>query len=81
MNKFCHFLVLLLILYVFLINQEAYAYINPGSGSYIVQTVIGWFLSVGYFFKKLITIVLPKVSVFLLPKYGKSTKNKDVQGC
>ena len=54
MNKFCHFLVLLLILYVFLINQEAYAYINPGSGSYIVQTVIGWILSVGYFFKKLI---------------------------
>ncbi len=54
MKKFCHFFVLLLILYVFLINQEAYAYINPGSGSYIVQTVIGWFLSVGYFFKKLI---------------------------
>lgn len=54
MNRFCYFFVLLFILNIFLINQEAYAYINPGSGSYILQTVIGWFLSVGYFFKKLI---------------------------
>lgn len=65
MYKFFHFLVLLLILNIFLINQEAYAYINPGSGSYILQTVIGWFLSVGYFFKKLI--------------FPKKKKNKDVE--
>lgn len=57
MYKFFHFLVLLLILNIFFIDQEAYAYINPGSGSYILQIVIGWFLSVGYFFKK---IFLPK---------------------
>ncbi len=70
MNKFCHFLVLLLILYVFLINQEAYAYINPGSGSYIVQTVIGWFLSVGYFFKKLILPNKKKIKILKINYYS-----------
>ena len=33
-------------------NEEAQAYINPGSGSYILQVVVGAFLSVVYFIKK-----------------------------
>lgn len=33
-------------------NEEAQAYINPGSGSYILQVVAGIFLSIIYFIKK-----------------------------
>lgn len=44
----------ILFLYLFVINnQEAQAYINPGSGSYIFQTIIGGLLSIFYLFKKL----------------------------
>lgn len=41
-------------------NQEAQAYINPGSGSYIFQTVIGGVLGIFYFFKKLVLRLLGK---------------------
>lgn len=41
-------------------NQEAQAYINPGSGSYIFQTVVGGVLGIFYFFKKLILRLLGK---------------------
>ena len=51
--------VVILFLYLFLINnQEAQAYINPGSGSYIFQTIIGGLLSIFYLFKKLFLSIL-----------------------
>ena len=39
-------------------NQEAQAYINPGSGSYIFQTIIGGILGIFYLFKKMFLAVI-----------------------
>ena len=39
-------------------NQEAKAYINPGSGSYIFQTIIGGILGIFYLFKKMFLTVI-----------------------
>lgn len=66
MYKYKNLFVLSLIVMIFCINQEAQAYINPGSGSYLFQTIIGGLLSVVYFFKK---IILSFISIF--------TKRKD----
>ena len=47
------YILLIAITIIFFNNQEAFAYINPGSGSYILQTVIGGILGIFYFFKKM----------------------------
>jgi hypothetical protein len=51
---------LVLAVTLFFNNQEVQAYINPGSGSYIFQTVVGGVLGVFYFFKKLVLRLLGK---------------------
>ena len=51
---------LVLVVTLFFNNQEVQAYINPGSGSYIFQTVVGGVLGVFYFFKKLVLRLLGK---------------------
>lgn len=61
MYKYKNLFVLTLIVLIFCINQEAQAYINPGSGSYLFQTIIGGLLSIVYFFKK---IFLSIISIF-----------------
>ena len=53
MKKFFKLSILVLLASLFFNNQEAQAYINPGSGSYIFQTIIGGFLSIFYFVKKI----------------------------
>ncbi len=58
MKKLPDYIVLILIISLFVINQEALAYINPGSGSYIFQTITGGLLSIFYLFKKLILNLL-----------------------
>lgn len=58
MRKFLNILVIFFIVTVFFTNDEAKAYINPGSGSYIFQTVIGGILSILYFFKKIFISVI-----------------------
>ena len=52
-NLLCSILCLILVN-----NQEAQAYINPGSGSYIFQTVIGGILAIIALFKKLFMSLL-----------------------
>lgn len=47
------YIFLILTIIILFNNQEAFAYINPGSGSYIFQTVIGGILGIFYFFKNL----------------------------
>lgn len=54
MQKLKGFFILAFIAMFFFINQEAHAYVNPGSGSYLFQVIIGGFLSIIYFFKKII---------------------------
>ena len=53
MRKFLNILVIVFIVTVFFTNDEAKAYINPGSGSYIFQTLIGGILSIFCLVKKL----------------------------
>lgn len=53
-KKVFNIMFLFFVLTLFFSNQEVQAYINPGSGSYIFQTIIGGILSIFYFFKKLI---------------------------
>ncbi len=52
MKKVRNHIFLLFICFFLINNQEAQAYINPGSGSYIFQTVIGGILSIVYLIKK-----------------------------
>lgn len=53
----------ILVLFCLLLdNQEAQAYINPGSGSYIFQTVIGGVLGIFYFIKKIVLRLLGKAN-------------------
>lgn len=61
MKKFYNIIFIFFILTIFFSNQEAQAYINPGSGSYIFQTVVGGILSIFYFFKKIILSLLNKI--------------------
>ena len=56
---------LILIVFLLINNLEAQAYINPGSGSYIFQTIIGGLLSIFYLCKK---IILKFVSIFVKNK-------------
>lgn len=53
MNRFLRLLVLTLFVSLFFVNQEAHAYVNPGSGSYIFQTIVGGILSIIYAIKKI----------------------------
>lgn len=71
MKKFFSIVFLLLVCMLFLSNQEASAYINPGSGSYIFQTVIGGILSIIYFVKKIF------VSLFGLFKSKKESEKNE----
>ena len=70
MKKFFKLIGLYLIVSLFLCNQEAHAYLNPGSGSYIFQVIIGGFLSIIYFFKRIIIGVWYKFA-------GKGTKSDE----
>ena len=60
MNKYLKLSLLVLFVILFFNNQDAYAYINPGSGSYIFQTIIGGILSIFYFIKKIFTSIFKK---------------------
>lgn len=72
MNKSIKYFALTLLVTLFFVNQEAHAYINPGSGSYLFQTIIGGLLSIVYFFKK---IILSFISIFTKEK---KNINKDI---
>ena len=52
MKKSLKLLIMLVLCLAVISNQEAQAYINPGSGSYIFQTIIGGILGIFYLFKK-----------------------------
>ncbi len=54
MIRFLNYTYLVLIIFFLVNNQEAQAYINPGSGSYIFQTIAGGLLSILYLCKKLV---------------------------
>lgn len=58
MKKSLKLLILLVLCLTVINNQEAQAYINPGSGSYIFQTIIGGILGIFYLFKKLFLAVI-----------------------
>ncbi|MBS4759867.1 MAG: hypothetical protein KHX03_04125 [Clostridium sp.] len=58
MRKFFDILILTFIFILFVNNEEAKAYINPGSGSYIFQAIAGGILSILYFFKKIFLSIL-----------------------
>ena len=58
MKKFTTYTGIILILFLLVNNQESQAYINPGSGSYIFQTVIGGLLSIFYLCKKIILKII-----------------------
>ena len=60
MKKMFKYLGLLLLIELFFDNHEAMAYINPGSGSYIFQTVIGGVLGAVCFVKKLFLSLVNK---------------------
>lgn len=60
MNRYLKLSFLALLVILFFNNQDAQAYINPGSGSYIFQTIIGGILSIFYFIKKLFTSIFGK---------------------
>ena len=58
MKKSLKLLILLVLCLAVINNQEAQAYINPGSGSYIFQTIIGGILGIFYLFKKMFLAVI-----------------------
>lgn len=58
MNIIAKSIILTFLCLILIDNQEAQAYINPGSGSYIFQTVIGGILSIFYLFKKLFLSII-----------------------
>ncbi|OGK38555.1 hypothetical protein A3F34_01240 [Candidatus Roizmanbacteria bacterium RIFCSPHIGHO2_12_FULL_44_10] len=41
----------LLLVYLFVAVKNSHAYLDPGTGSYILQVVVGSLLAGGYFFK------------------------------
>ena len=43
---------ILFFLFIFLIHNTAYAYIDPGTGSIIIQAIVGAFAAGGIFLKK-----------------------------
>ncbi len=53
MKRIVRYCCLILIVCFLINNQEAHAYINPSSGSYIFQTLIGGILSIFCLVKKL----------------------------
>lgn len=53
-------------------NQEAQAYINPGSGSYIFQTFIGGILGIAALFKKFFMSLLGLFGVKKSPEEDES---------
>lgn len=57
MNRYLKLSFLALLVILFFNNQDAQAYINPGSGSYIFQTIIGGVLSIFYFIKKIFAAI------------------------
>ncbi len=57
-----------------ILSQEAYAYLDPGSGSYIIQMIIGAFLT-GLFIMKLLW---NKIKLFFNNLFSKEkTRKKD----
>ena len=62
MNRYLKLSFLALLVILFFNNQDAQAYINPGSGSYIFQTIIGGVLSIFYFIKKIFTSIFKKIN-------------------
>ena len=52
MKRFLNLVLIVFLIFAFVNNQEAQAYINPGSGSYIFQTIIGSILAIFALFKK-----------------------------
>ncbi len=38
-------------IYLFIFPTQVYAYLDPGTGSYILQMVIGLFLTLGFVFR------------------------------
>ena len=60
MNKYLKLSFFVLLVILFFNNQDAQAYINPGSGSYIFQTIIGGILSIFYFIKKIFASIFNK---------------------
>ncbi len=53
MKKLLNIVFIIFLYLIFINNQEAHAYVNPGSGSYIFQAVIGGILAIAALFKKL----------------------------
>ncbi len=58
MRKLPNIILIVFLCLILVNNQEAQAYINPGSGSYIFQTVIGGILAIIALFKKLFMSLL-----------------------
>ena len=52
MRKFLFYLGILVFI-LGISSNEVYAYINPGSGSYLFQTIVSGFLAFLCFFKKI----------------------------
>ena len=58
MKKLLNIILIIFLCLILVNNQEAQAYINPGSGSYIFQTIIGGILAIIALFKKLFMSLL-----------------------
>ena len=58
-----------LIILLVILSGPAFAYVDPGSGSVIVTTILGMIAAVGYTFRKLFYNLRAKI-------FGKKERNK-----
>ncbi|OGM11465.1 hypothetical protein A2Z22_00240 [Candidatus Woesebacteria bacterium RBG_16_34_12] len=75
MNRLKYFLTFLVVFFIFLffLPRQAQAYIDPGTGSYVVQIILAFILG-GVFTLKL---YWKKITKFLRKLFSKSTNTKD----
>ena len=64
-------MIILFIMFYLLFPQTALAYIDPGTGSYILQFVLAAFLGIAFTIK----IFWTKVRIFVVNLFSKKSKN------
>jgi len=70
-------IILLLLLYFFVFAQSTYAYLDPGTGSYITQLMIG-FVAGGLYLLKAYWRKIAVVVKRLFKKAGKTDEEKKI---
>lgn len=64
---------LLLIIFFFVAVKRSYAYIDPGTGSYITQLTIGFLVGGGY----LVKVYWQKISSIIKSMFNKPPQNEE----